>query len=64
MKLLTAMLTLLFAVNSFAGWKSDTKKVLKEFNSDVSSTKTAEQYNDIYKAYTKIKKYYEEKTLL
>ena len=41
MKLLTAMLTLLFAVNSFAGWKSDTKKVLKEFSYACKSTEVA-----------------------
>lgn len=31
MKLLAAILTLTFAFNSFASWRSDTKKVLKEY---------------------------------
>jgi len=31
MKLLTALISLIFAISSFAGWKEETKSILKEY---------------------------------
>ncbi len=40
---------------------SDYQKAISEFNSDMKSTKTSEQYNNINKTYQDIKTYYEAK---
>lgn len=41
MKLLTAMFSLVFALNSFAGWKAETKKILKEYKYACDTTQVA-----------------------
>ncbi|MBW9170764.1 hypothetical protein K2F43_06030 [Clostridium estertheticum] len=42
---------------------SDYQKAISEFNSDMKSTKTTEQYDNINKIYKQIKKYYEAKRI-
>ncbi|MBA2406146.1 MAG: hypothetical protein H0V66_15330 [Bdellovibrionales bacterium] len=41
MKLLAALMTLTFAMNSFASWRSETKQVLKEYKYACQTTEVA-----------------------